>query len=143
MTTLHAKLKKAGFRLTRPRRLVIDILRSHEGTHLSAEEVHQRLTAAGESISLASVYRTLNLLAELGLIHGASLREVHAHFEIQHEAEVHLICKRCGQVSEAGLPTTQGFAELLFGLSTGEGFAVEGFQLEIYGLCERCQMEGN
>ena len=81
---LAERLRGAGVRLTRARRAVIGVLEQRHREHLSAEDIHRLSEELGEPVDLASVYRTMHLLAELGLVHRTGLEEPHAHFEIAH-----------------------------------------------------------
>src|SRR5690606_9416587 len=62
------KLRRAGVRITRPRRIILEVLSATEG-HPDAMEIFQRASAIDSSISLSTVYRTMKLLEELGAIH--------------------------------------------------------------------------
>ncbi len=134
---LAGALRAAGLRLTGARRAVIGVLEEQRAEHLSAEDIHRLAKAAGRRLDLASVYRTMNVLAELGLVHRADLAHSHAHFEIDHGEEAHLICTRCGETIEAA--DQQDVAAALARLAEAQGFALGRFRVEVEGTCERCR----
>jgi len=137
-STLAKRLRSAGFRLTAPRRAVLELLQDRSRRHLSAQDIHDSLRRRGLSVNRASVYRTLNLLVHLGLVHQQSLSETHAHFEIDHGGEIHLYCRSCGGVTEAQVPEGGSIEKALSRVARGEGFSMARLRIEIEGKCRRC-----
>ena len=106
--------------------------------HLSVEQVAQRLREKGEHVGMATVYRTLNLLAEAGLAHEHDFGEgfkryEHRAGEARHD---HLICTSCGKVEEFERPSLEDIQKEI---AREKGFRPETRRLEIYGLCADCQ----
>jgi Fur family ferric uptake transcriptional regulator len=102
---LRSNLHGRGQRLTPQRqRVLARFERIGEGSHLSAEEVHQRLLRAQERVSLATVYRTLRLLSSMELLRELELPEGGRRFELANgdhpRDHHHLVCVRCGQTEE-------------------------------------------
>jgi Fur family transcriptional regulator, ferric uptake regulator len=130
------RLKDGGHRLTAPRLAVIQILNDAE-SWLSPDQVRQRAAERCPGLGLVTVYRTLGLLTELGLVrrihwedgcHGFAMAETgHRH---------HLVCQRCRRVVE--FPGCD-LGPMLQSLETDTGFAVETHMLEVVGLCPECQ----
>lgn len=128
------RLRDSGYRVTPQRRLVWDALR-HAERHLTAEEVHTVVASTAPDINLASVYRTLALLAELGLAHEVQLGEGPAHWELAHtDDEFHLVCRRCGEVSHH----LGDLVERVRDHIAGHGFDVESVDLVVHGVCADC-----
>lgn len=136
--SLSVRFRQTGLKLTAPRRAVIALLEDRQPQHLSAEEVYQALRAKGVRIHLSSVYRTLNLLAGLGLMHRIFLSDSHAHFEFHHQEEVHLVCAVCGSVAEAPAPAGNSLGHSLRQLAQEHGFQPTCFQVKVEGKCRRC-----
>jgi Fur family ferric uptake transcriptional regulator len=136
--TLAKRLRGAGFRLTAPRRAVLELLQDRSGQHLSAQDIHHSLRRRSLSVNRASVYRTLNLLVRLGLVHQQSLSETHAHFEIDHGGEIHLCCRSCGRVTETQIPEDSSIERELSRIARREGFPMAHLRIEIEGKCKRC-----
>ena len=94
--TLQQGLHQDGRRLTPQRKRVLELFeRCGSGCHLSAEEVHQQLAALEMKVSLATVYRTLRLLADMGLLQELELSEGGRRFELavdDHRQHHHVVC---------------------------------------------------
>jgi Fe2+ or Zn2+ uptake regulation protein len=131
-----AVIRAAGYRLTRQRRLVVDILsESHE--HLDAEAIYQRAKERDPRISLATVYRSLALLKQTGIVQEHSLGEGHGHFEAAQPApHFHFTCRSCGKVIEFEAPQVLQVARKL-----GETMQlqVDEVQLLLSGFCSQCR----
>ncbi|MBM5797968.1 MAG: transcriptional repressor [Cyanobacteria bacterium M_surface_7_m2_040] len=134
-TTLHDR----GQRLTPQRQRVLQLFeRIGEGSHLSAEEVHQRLLRSEERVSLATVYRTLRLLSSMGLLQELELPEGGRRFELAsdaHRDHHHLVCVRCGHTEEFESTAVLQAGALAAG---SHGFRLLECVLNVRALCPRC-----
>jgi len=129
-------LRQRSFHLTRQRRLVLDILNEHPG-HLDASMIFREAKMRDERISLATVYRSLTLLKEAGLIEENRLGEDHGHFEaIQESQHYHFACIRCGRVIEFESPAVDEVAQAL---RQQHGLLITEMQLHLRGVCPDCQ----
>ena len=127
------RLRQAGKRITWERRLLFDIIARNP--HLDASAIYRLATDVNPKIGLATVYRTLNLLAELDLVDVSALGKTHGHYEIHGDDHVHMICLRCGVVREAPpLPNPRS-------LGKREGFEVLQARLELIGYCSACRRD--
>ena len=97
-------LHKDGKRLTSQRLKVLNLFENiGAGNHLSAEEVHEKLVKSSSKVSLATIYRTLRLLVQMGLLHELELSEGGHRYELLSNEipdHHHLICIRCGRTEE-------------------------------------------
>lgn len=129
-------LSRVGVRLTR-QRVAIAAELLDEDDDITAQELHARLRARGAPLGLATVYRTLTLLAEAGVI------DALAH----HPGELcyrwcgdghhhHLVCSRCHRVVELGECDLDPWLERL---SAEHGFVATGHHLEVAGVCAGCR----
>ena len=135
---LMAALHATGRRLTRQRRLVMEVLEEAD-EHLDAETIHDRAKARDPNISLATVYRTLALLKEMGLVEEHRLGEDHAHYEaVQDVPHYHFTCLGCGRVIEFDAPQV---VQVVQSLSKRENLRITDVHLFLTGYCERCQKE--
>lgn len=138
--SLSETLHTSGRRLTRQRRLVLEVLESSQ-EHLDAESLHDRAKALQPNISLATVYRTLQILKEMGLVEEHQFGEGHAHFETTQETpHYHFTCSKCGRVIEFDAPQ---IVDLLRRLSQQKGLQVTGTHLLVTGRCAQCREEGD
>ncbi len=107
--------------------------------HFEAAELWARVKA-NSNISFSTVYRTLSLLVQAGLLRVIDLGDPHAHFEVadagHHE---HLVCSRCGHVEEVEDPTLN---EAIDVVARTRGFRPEGHSLRVYGMCKKCRQGG-
>ncbi len=133
---LVKKLRGRGHRVTPQRRLVLEILEKSQ-EHLDAECVYARAKERDPNISLATVYRSLALLKDLGLVEEHSLGENHGHFEtIQNDPHYHFTCLCCGRVVEFSVP---GIEAMIQSLCEREQFEVSSVDLHLRGLCGDCR----
>ncbi len=136
---LRTSLHDRGQRLTPQRQRVLALFESiGEGTHLSAEEVHQLLIHGQERVSLATVYRTLRLLSSMGLLQELELPEGGRRFELAgdaHRDHHHLVCLRCGRTEEFESPEVLAAGEAAAGRF---GFRLLECVLNVRALCPTC-----
>jgi Fur family ferric uptake transcriptional regulator len=99
-----AELNAKGWRATRQREIILQTFQNlPEGTHLSAEELHKKLREEGHNISLSTIYRTVKLMARMGILRELELTEGHKHYEINQPAphhHHHLVCVKTNKVIE-------------------------------------------
>lgn len=127
---------RAGRRMTAQRRLIVEVLEASDG-HLEAEALHDRVKARNPSISLATVYRTLAVLKELGRVEEHHLGEDHGHYEpVRDEPHYHFACLGCGKVIEFDAPEV---ARVARGLCEREGVQVTDAHLSLSGYCAACR----
>jgi Fur family ferric uptake transcriptional regulator len=131
---LEETLAGSGYKLTRQRKAILAALAT-TGEHLTAEEVHQRVQMTCPELNLATVYRNLNLLADLKLIGRVDFGDGRARFEARAEHHHHLFCLRCGRVIELSSCPVQ----LDESLARKHRFLVTGHQFEAYGYCLDCE----
>ena len=132
------RLRARGLRWTPQRRLMLDVLAGARG-HVTATELLDRCRAADPQTTPSTVYRTLDILEELGLVrhaHGADGRE---EFHVLPETEHgHLRCAECGKTWEINAAEA---ATLLEGVERSHAFAVDLSHLVVVGRCSECRSE--
>lgn len=132
-------LKTKGFRLTKPRKLVLDLLDKAERA-LSAYEIKDLLDAAGEKVDTVSVYRILDCLEETHLIHriaasGKVLKCSDHDHEMQQEHLV-LSCQNCSMTEEVLYP---GMSKMIRSIEKTASFKIQNHNIEFFGLCPQCR----
>lgn len=138
---LSSILRNKGFRITPQREKILDIFQAlPEGEHLSAENLQSILRSENSDISLATSYRTLKLLASLGVLRELDFAEDHKHYElVRHEAGVqhqHMICVECGSTQEFTSPEVFQAAKEI---ALQSSFELIDAQLKLFGRCRKCQ----
>ena len=129
------RLRTSGKRITPQRKTVLRIL-AEANTHLAAQDIHARASQYDAGLSLATVYRTLNILRETGVVHELHLDGEHHHYELSAKEEhSHLVCLGCGRVIEVDSTT---FCQAAKAVGEAHGFVVATAQVELAGYCETC-----
>jgi Fur family ferric uptake transcriptional regulator len=130
------QLSQAGYRITRPRRAVIRALLEDEG-YSSPAEIRMRARSDCSSVGLVTVYRTLDLLSEMGFVRRIHTDDgCHGYSITDHGHRHHLICRGCGAaVAFEGCDLTP----FLTRVSRETGYVIEEHLLELKGLCSSCQ----
>jgi Fe2+ or Zn2+ uptake regulation protein len=123
-------LRAAGRRVTPERELLVRII--SRNPHLDATEIYRIAKEEQSRIGLATVYRTLNLLKDLGAVRACELGEAHRHYEVQQDDHLHLVCSDCGRVID--IPQSTAIRDL----AESRGFHVEQIRLELIGYCAAC-----
>ena len=132
---LPTVLRAEGHRVTGPRLAVWRAL-VEGGGHHTADELTVTATSRDPSINRASVYRSLQLFEELGLVRQTALGEAASRWELDHPDEhFHLVCRRCGDVDHHVGTLVQ---QVRNHLADGHGFLAQDVDLTVTGLCERC-----
>lgn len=135
--TLLTLLRAKNIRLTPQRERVLDVfLALPEGEHLSAEDVYTALKATNPAdISLATAYRTLKLLAELGVLREVTFGEDRSHYELcrgEEHPHHHLVCVNCGLTEEFESPAMLEAAQHE---ANSRQFSVANFEVKLYVAC--------
>ncbi|MBI2908654.1 MAG: transcriptional repressor [Chloroflexi bacterium] len=130
------RLKNKGYKLTSQRLAVLAAIASGEG-HMTPEAVHERVRQVQPGVGLVTVYRTLNMLVDLGLVCEVHVGDSCRSFVISPaEHHDHLVCSECGKVVDfAGC----GLGSLESRLAHETGFAIDSHLLEFLGRCPSCR----
>jgi Fur family peroxide stress response transcriptional regulator len=133
---LMKKLRERRYRLTPQRVALLRLLASSEG-HPSVAQLYDRLRAQFPTTSLATVYKTLSLLDDMGEVlelgFGDNGKRYDGNKPYPHP---HLICIRCRKIVDAEAGLAQNLAQEV---AQGSGFRVVSHRLDFYGLCPDCQ----
>ncbi len=106
--------------------------------HFDADQLHMALKQKGKAISRATVYRTLDLLVQCGLVRKSSFGDQHAHYEAvrSDEHHDHLICLNCDAIIEFYRPKLEALQDAI---CQEYGFKPMHHSHQIFGLCKDCQ----
>jgi Fe2+ or Zn2+ uptake regulation protein len=133
------RLRAAGKRITPQRKLVLSILVGADG-HLDAHDIYARGRRQGLDLSLSTVYRTLNVLKETGVVRELHLDDEHHHYEVDdRDGHSHLVCLACGQVIEVD---SSVFSEAARVAGEAHSFEIASAQVELAGYCANCRQQG-
>ncbi|GAB3644768.1 transcriptional repressor [Streptomyces sparsus] len=130
-------LRKRGYRLTPQRQLVLEAVDKLE--HSTPEDILTEVRRTAGSVNISTVYRTLELLEELGLVSHAHLGHGAATYHLaDRHHHMHLVCRDCTRVIEADVSVAGGFAEQL---RESFGFETDVKHFAIFGRCRECSAE--
>jgi len=140
---IRRRLHAAGLKCTPPRREIFDEIVRMSG-HFSAEDLVARFRSrrgkkrGGPVISRATVYRTLALLVECGLVREVLFTEKHTHYESAYSRahHEHMVCTKCGRAIEFD---DSDLERALHKAARAAGFLPVSHTIEVYGLCDRCR----
>lgn len=134
---LDAYLSKTQLKQTKQRKLIVSHFLSMKA-HIDAEELYEKVRSEGQNIGLATIYRTLNLLRDAGLVEQNSFADGRAVFEIIEPGNHHdhIICTECGKVVEF---ENSKIEELQRQVALENGFLLTSHRLDLYGCCEACR----
>jgi Fur family transcriptional regulator, ferric uptake regulator len=141
--SFKAELNEKGWRLTPQRETILHVFQNlPKGNHLSAEDLHHLLQGRGEHISLSTIYRSLKLMARMGILRELELAEGHKHYELHQpypHHHHHLVCIQCNRTIEFKNDTI-----LKLGLKQAEkaGLHLLDCQLTIHTVCPEAIRQG-
>jgi Fur family peroxide stress response transcriptional regulator len=132
-------LREKECRLTPQRLAMLRIMAESEG-HPNAEQIYEQMKAAFPTTSLATIYKTLSLLKDMGEVLELTFEGVRSRYDGNRPyPHPHVICTQCGQILDSEFP---GMAELSQELAHQTGYEITHHQLTFFGLCPKCQKEG-
>ena len=127
-------IQKQGLKTTRQRNTIVSTFFRMRG-HISVEELLAEVKKVNPRIGYATVYRTLHLLVESGLVEerrfGDGLARYEGHSEVEHHD--HMICMECGEIFEFFNPKLEALQEQL---AEANDFQIFRHRLELYGVCK-------
>lgn len=125
---------KGTFRLTRQRKVILDEVRRSR-SHPTADEVYDKVRAMVPKISLGTVYRNLDRLAEMGEIRRIDVAGAQRRYDGHVDEHGHVRCVSCGRVADVEdleLPEVDDLCDV-------RGYDITGYSLELLGYCPRCK----
>jgi Fur family ferric uptake transcriptional regulator len=133
---LKTALKQRGLRMTPQRQLILDAVASMHG-HVSAEQVYQHVVRVFPDVNISTVYRTLEVLEDLGVVRHTHFHDGVAQYERTDAARHHhMVCARWGAVAEIELAVLQPLADEL---ERRYGFEADLAHSAIVGVCQVCR----
>ena len=127
-------LRNKGYKAT-PQRIAICRFALRSKDHPTAQRIYEDVKKIHPTVSLATVYKTLQVLKELGLIQELSLPQGQARFDCNVRPHVNLVCLRCGNITDL---EDSAAHDIVKKVATSTKFIVTGQRLDIYGICQNC-----
>ncbi len=131
----HEKLRGSGYRLTPQRELILRAV--EELGHATPDEVLARVRQQSSAVNVSTVYRTLEVLEELGLVRHAHLSDrAPTYHSVSDHEHFHLVCRNCHRIVSVD---PEVLAALRERLRAEHGFTVDVGHLTVFGRCENCE----
>ena len=130
-------MKEKGLKLTHQRLEIIDIL-AREKSHPSASAILAEARKKAPTISLSTVYYTLDAMKRAGLIRELEFNDRDSRYEGDISDHVNLICRSCGKIEDFQAPRPVPSEKV----EKKTGFRVDSLRFEYYGLCRKCRLKG-
>ncbi len=135
---LKSQLAQKHLKLTKQRAVILDAFLKND--HITAEGLYQQLSQTNVHFGIATIYRTLNLLCELGIGEERNFGDDKVTFDniLHKKHHDHLICQKCGKIVEFECPDIEKLQEEM---AEKCGFVLQTHKLELYGVCkdtEKC-----
>ncbi len=135
---LITKFHEKGFKATPQRLMICDFVLSNK-EHPTTEQIYQEVRKKYPTLSLATVYQTLHLLTEIGLLQELKLSNNFSRYDPNTSLHINIICKNCGKIQDYEAGSVKMFwSKIIQEL----GFKPTGQRLDIYRYCEQCQKLG-
>lgn len=133
-------LKEHGHKFTRQRVEIYKVFADKQGSHLSTEEVYREASELDKNIGIATVYRTMLLFEEVGILDKISFDDGVTRYELKNETDSehrhhHLICVDCGKVTEVKIDLLDNLEKEI---EDEEEFKIVDHSLKFYGHCKDC-----
>ena len=129
-----SQLRSRGFRMTPQRMAILHVLH-HAGTHLSPGEIYRRARRELTGLTEPTVYRTLEFLAENGLVRPSQTGNGHFTYQIAGEDHHHIVCRMCGNEIEVEHSLLENVYRIL---EKASGFRSINSHLTFLGVCPDC-----
>ena len=134
-SVLIKELQNRGMRVTPQRAIIFEAIEKLDG-HITAEEIFQEVQSINPYISLATVYRTLELLQDMNLITPTNLGGSQTYFAMKdHGPHHHLVCQKCGYIEEFSDELLDSIRNSLL---DRHGFEAHTDHMSLFGVCRGC-----
>ncbi|KYH27983.1 MULTISPECIES: Fur family transcriptional regulator [Clostridium] len=133
---IEEALKKKGYKLTRQRKSILEVLIENSGKLISVEDIYIQCKKKYSKTNLSTVYRNLEILKDIGMLHKTNFNGSSSSYEITYNQchHHHLICKNCGKTETIDYCPLEAITPKI----NNNGFTVTDHRLEIYGYCSNC-----
>lgn len=130
---IEARVRAAGLKLTPQRFAVLDFL-LNTLEHPTAEQIHRGLNRRFPRASRATVYNTLTVLCDAGLVHEIYMDEAVARYDANIESHHHFLCRACGRLEDVPLSAIGALSRC----DLQSGYRVENYEVVMRGVCATC-----
>lgn len=136
LQTALTKLREAGVRMTPQRHAILSYL-LETMSHPTVDEIYKSLEGKFPNMSVATIYNNLRLFKDVGLVRELTYGDASSRYDANMSAHYHAVCIHCGMVKDFHYSS---LTDVEKEASVNTGFQVTSHRLEVYGLCENCQI---
>ena len=137
MTDYATLLKESDLKATFQRMNILEVI--EKNGHMSVDDIYEEVIKVHPSLSLATIYKNIILMMEKGVLVEVPIAGKKSKYELAKIDHMHLICTECGEVEDRScLDSTD---KILYELTKQEHFKLSKRQINLYGVCEKCQMQ--
>lgn len=129
--------KEKGYKVTTQRLAICRFILSRKD-HPTAELIFQELRKEYPTISLATIYKTLHLLKEIGLVQELGFNEGSIRYDPDLELHINMVCSNCGKINDYKAENVEKFWKKII---SETGTEPKGQRLDLYYKCEKCKLE--
>ena len=126
-----------GIRPSMQRTAIYEYLCTHP-THPTVDTVYRSLSATHPTLSRTTVYSTLRLLAEHGLVQAITIEDDELRYDAETKPHIHFKCRKCGRIDDVFIDGKIGEFNSMCASSVGNGCTVDAIQTNVWGLCAEC-----
>jgi Fur family peroxide stress response transcriptional regulator len=134
---LITKLREKGYKVT-PQRLAICELALSSKAHPTADQIHKEIIRKFSTISLATVYQTLHLLTDMGLLQELGFSDRSSRYDANITPHINIVCLKCGKIYDYEAKSVK---KLWSQIVENLGFKPIGQRLDVYRYCDKCSKE--
>jgi len=127
-------LRSKGYKAT-PQRIAICRIALNSREHLSAQQIYDQVKKIHPTVSLATVYKTLEVLRDLDLVQELNFPKGQARFDSYMNPHINLICVKCGKITDIDDVTAGEIAKKVAAVTK---FKPNGQRIDVYGMCQQC-----
>jgi len=132
---LVAKLRNSGYKVTPQRLAVCKIILSSK-EHPTADQIHEKVKKKHPTMTLATVYQTLHLLSEIGLLQELGSSNSTSRYDPDTSPHINIVCKKCGKIQDY---RAESLERLWSQIIRELGFKPIGQRLDVYRYCDQCR----
>lgn len=132
---LVAKLRSSGVKVTPQRLAVCEIVLSSK-EHPTADQIHEKAKKKHPTMSLATVYQTLHLLSQIGLLHELGFNDCISRYDPDTSPHINIVCIKCGKIHDY---KAESVGRLWSKIIEELGFEPIGQRIDIYRHCDSCE----
>jgi len=137
MTDYATLLKESDLKATFQRMNILEVI--EKNGHMSVDDIYEEVIKVHPSLSLATIYKNIILMMGKGVLVEVPIAGKKSKYELAKIDHMHLICTECGEVEDRScLDSTD---KILYELTKQEHFKLSKRQINLYGVCEKCQMQ--